>query len=110
MQLRNLTPHAITVRLADGATLTVEPEPEPARCKEERELAGTLSVDGREIPIWRLCLGEVHGLPEPQDGTILIVSRVVAEAARDRIDLLIPGPGLRDQAGRIVACDGLSRL
>lgn len=54
--------------------------------------------------------GEVDGLPAPRAGVTYIVSRVVAEAAREREDLLVPGGLVRDGSGRVLGCLYLTRL
>jgi hypothetical protein len=55
-------------------------------------------------------LGQVVDLPEPQDDTLYIVSRAVAEAARDRDDLVVPDNVIRDDQGRVIACRALARV
>jgi hypothetical protein len=59
------------------------------------------------INIQRPTFGNIVGLPEPKDGTVYIVSAMVREAARDRIDVFSPGSLIRDDAGNVVGCDGL---
>jgi hypothetical protein len=41
---------------------------------------------------------------------LYIVSRVVAEAARDRDDLVVPDNVIRDDQGRVIACRALARV
>lgn len=65
-------------------------------------------IDGIEIT--RQKFGEVYDLPPYEEGTFWIVSRIVAEAARDRKDLLIPGPQIKGEDGTVVGCKGLSVL
>lgn len=55
--------------------------------------------------------GEVEGLPEPQEGTIFIVSALVAQALRGvRDDLVIPDDTVRDEQGRIIGCKSFARV
>jgi hypothetical protein len=107
MKLVNLTPHAINVYAGDGKTMlvTVEPTVPAARCKQEAACVGDL--DG--VPVYRMEFGEVENLPAPQDGTFYIVSRLVATAV-NRADVFCPGAAVRDEAGRVVGCVGLSRV
>ena len=49
-------------------------------------------------------------LPPEEDGTWYIVSSLTAQACPERKDFLIPGPAVRDEQGRIVACLGLCCL
>ena len=53
---------------------------------------------------------EVEGLPEPQENTIYIVSALVAGAAKDRDDLVIPNDIVRDDKGNIIGCKNLARI
>lgn len=52
-----------------------------------REDAGT--IDG--IPCVKTSVGKVNGLPEPVDGTWLLVSRIVKDACPERSDLVCVG-------------------
>ena len=57
----------------------------------------------REAPVF----GEVVDLPEPQEGTIYVVSMLVAARAVGRNDLVSPGRQLRNEAGQVIGCAGL---
>ncbi|RME25645.1 MAG: hypothetical protein D6800_07370, partial [Candidatus Zixiibacteriota bacterium] len=51
-------------------------------------------------------LGDVEGLPDPQDGTVYLVSSMVLSAVRGRRDVVAPDTGptaIRDETGRITA-------
>jgi len=110
MELTNLTPHEIVVVGHDGRhLLTLPPSGTVARVATTEESLPSLAVDDQEIPVVRPTMGDVEGLPEPQDDVIYVVSRLVAEAApRIRRDLVCPGPLVRDDAGRPIGCRGLS--
>jgi len=105
MRIINLTPHPITV-----AGLTIEPDGRVPRLREETRTVGQVEVDGHTLPVTETVLGELEGLPEPADGVIYVVSRLVAEAAPHREDLYFPGRLVRDQAGRVVGAESLARL
>ena len=105
-KLVNLTPHAVNIVKATGSKMDLAPTGNIARCSQSNEMVG--SING--IAITRQVFGDVVGLPEPQEGTLYVVSRLVAAACPERNDLVIPGPLLRDTDGRIVGCDGLSIL
>ena len=62
------------------------------------------------IDIMEKSFNEVEGLPEPQEDTYYIVSALVAGAAKNRDDLLIPNDTVRDEQGRIVGCRSLARI
>lgn len=109
MRLVNLTPHPVTLIVGDQ-TLTIPPEPTPARCSETRTVVGSVEVDGLEVPVTVVGFGEVQGLPDPQEGVLYVVSRIVAEARRDRADLVIPDDLVRDGEGRIIGAKALARV
>jgi len=105
MRIINLTPHAVTI---DGVTFP--PDGRIPRLREETREVGQIEVDGHTLPVTETVLGELEGLPDPADGVIYIVSRLVAEAAPARDDLYFPGRLLRDEAGRVVGAESLARL
>jgi len=115
MTIVNLTPHPIVLVAADGWPLTF---PSSGVCRVTTT-PGTLSeVEGIPVPVAGApTFGDIEGLPEPEDGTVFIVSGMVASALvqrgiRNRPDVLVPGTGpqdgaVRDAEGRIV---GVTRL
>lgn len=122
MNFKNLTPHAVNVRRLDGTFLDIPASGNVARVEAKRtEMA---PVDG--IAVRMTTFGALTGLPAPQAGTIYIVSALVAQhkAAKRRVpvyddggmivsydtDVLVPGESIRDEAGRIVGCDGLAEI
>lgn len=106
-KLVNLTPHEITIHTWGAAQVVLPPSGSVARCAEERDHAFLLDVDGIAVEATRAHYGAITGLPEPEPGVYYIVSAMVAQAAK-RGDVLCPGPAIRDEAGRIVSCEGLS--
>lgn len=108
----NLTPHAIAI---DGHG-TIQPSGTVARVATMR--TGLGAVHGLRITAQNL--GQVQGLPEPQDGTIYVVSGMVLDAikrvagpagsSRAGADVFAPDTGadaIRDERGQIVAVRGL---
>ena len=53
---------------------------------------------------------KLEGLPEEQEGTVIVVSDITYQAAKPlgRKDLVKAGPAVRDDAGRIIGCRGLA--
>jgi hypothetical protein len=107
----NRTPHVVRI-LVDplmGRSVdlvrTIEPTFPTPRTATAREAVSV--IDG--IPIDRVIYGGVVDLPPPEPGVFLIVSLMVAQAVPQRKDLLVPGEVVRDAAGGISACKGLSR-
>lgn len=102
----NATPHAINIMdNGNNVIQTLEPSGICPRCSVERETVN--SING--IPVNRSVFGDVVGLPDYKEGTIYIVSRVVAEAAK-RPDLYIVDDAVRDDAGRIIGCRALATI
>lgn len=100
----NATPHAVTIMDGDNNIIrALAPSGICPRCSVTRETVSNIAG----IPVNKSVFGEVVGLPEYQEGTIYIVSRVVAEAAR-RSDLYIVDDAVRDEAGRIIGCRALA--
>ena len=107
MMLVNLTPHTVNVILPSGEVRDIPASGQVARCRQSDKLAFT--IDG-VIPVTYQTFGNVEGLPDRQDKTFYIVSRLVAAACPDRKDLLIPGPLVRNSEGQPIGCQGLSIL
>ena len=108
VNLINLTPHAINL-MAGDATITVPPSGVVARCTTTRTQVDVLTVDGVQIPVNSLSFGEVQGLPAPKPDTMYVVSSLVANAAKDRQDLLTVDDAVRDAGGNIIGCRALAR-
>jgi len=101
----NLTPLSIDVVLTSGETICI-PSSGIARCSKREIHVDT--IDG--IKITRVMPVETTGLPDPKDGTIYIVSREVADAERDRDDLMIPGDIEYNQYNEVIGYKGLRIL
>ena len=105
MKAINLTPHAITVRVA-GRDVVIPPSGQVTRVSVSQAEAGTVEVDGIAIPVVVNKYGEVTGLPGPVPETIYIVSGLVLSRVADRKDVVAPDTGataIRDGNGQIVA-------
>lgn len=100
----NLTPHAIH-EVISGQTFP--PSGKVARVSSTSVEIGTLLG----CPIFNTEYGEVEGLPNSVDGTVLLVSGLVLEATRQvgRCDCAAPGELVRDSDGNPVGCKGFRR-
>ena len=105
VQIVNLTPHAINIKRQDGSFLVVPPSGQLARCAENRAVVES-PIEGVVVTV--PTYGDVEGLPDPQDGTVYIVSALVLSRVQDRTDVFAPGALIRDADGKPVGCDGLS--
>jgi len=80
------------------------------RCRVETIPAGEILSSEGIIPLTKTKMGEVENLPEEKEGTIYIVSRIVAEALPQRKDLYFPNESVRNEKGQIVGCRSLCTL
>jgi hypothetical protein len=101
MTFINLTPHAI--HLNDGRV--IEPSGTVAR-------VSSTHTPFDENGVCRVEFGETQNLPEPVEGTIYIVSGMVASAT-DRSDVVSPATGhpeaKRNEKGQIQSVPGFVR-
>lgn len=105
MKFINLTPHEINIYSGEELVKTVPASGTVARCSQREEVLG--KIDG--IFITKQVFGAVQGVPDREEGVAYIVSRIVADALTFRDDLFIPGPMVRDENGRVIGCQGLSK-
>lgn len=108
-KLVNLIAHPITIinpLPPHNMEVTIPPSGIVARCKEDTE---NLSMLG-DIPILKRTFGKVKDLPNECEGTVYIVSKIVASACPERKDLYIPGMMMKSSDGTPIGCYGLSVL
>lgn len=111
MKIVNLTPHAITI-IGEIENLVIEPSGIVTRIVATTKTVGNLITENQgsfEIPVTVTKYSEVENLPEPVNGTIYIVSAMVANAVK-RHDLYIPNESVRDDLGRIIGCKSLGMI
>jgi hypothetical protein len=101
----NLTPHALHIRQIDGGTTVIPPSGTVARRAVTREELAPLEG----IAVRRSVFGPITGLPEPQENVVYVVSALCAQGL-NRTDVLVPGEAIRDEAGRVIGCDGLCQI
>lgn len=104
MKFVNLTQHDLTIVLENGNSLVLPASGEVARVTFSTQQVD--EVDG--IPIYKTIYEpEVTGLPEPEDGTIFVVSSLAAQTAK-RQDVLAPTQLIRDDDGQVIAASGFA--
>ena len=108
MLLKNFTPHNVVI-VINVSTKIVIPSDGIARVTETKTATPSIDVDGVVIETFVSTFGEVENLPPQEDGVMVIVSAMVASAAKDRNDLLVPGELVRDNDGNIIGCKSLRR-
>jgi hypothetical protein len=108
-KIKNFTPHSITL-ICGHSPVVIEPEAEPARIISESKMDPEIS--GLPVVV-RPCTSTctVEGLPDPENGVILLASSMVAEAsaATGRTDVYAPDQLVRGEGGAVVGCRGLAR-
>ena len=107
MKIKNFTPHNVVVIVNE--TKIVIPSDGIARVTETKTVAPSIDVDGVAVETFVSAFGEVENLPPQEEGVMVIVSALVASAAKGRDDLLVPGELVRDDGGNIVGCKSLRR-
>lgn len=101
----NFTPHEVVLVDAEGNAIYRFPSVGIARCTETSIPNGNIC----DIPLVKKEFGEVTGLPDfIGDGTVYIVSNLVAQALKGRPDLIVPADIVRNEEGQIIGCKAFS--
>ena len=109
----NFTPHAFVM-----GDMRI-PSSGVARATQEDVVIATTTIGGIPVDTVDRRFREVTGLPAPEVGTWIIVSRISAEASKahavkacmvPRNDLLVPDRLVRDAAGNVIGCERLVRI
>ena len=90
MRYINLTPHDVSVQ-TEGCFSTFSASGVIARVESRHVISSKYD----EIPLFSVEYGDVYGLPEPEEGTLYIVSLLVMQAS-SRTDLVAPASGHPD--------------
>lgn len=109
----NLTAHPITLEGSAG-TVTLA-SAGVVRAEEQHDDAGSIEVTGcGELPLVEVRYGAPVGLPDPEPGTLFIVSTIAAQAIRthfpERHDVVTLVDAVRSADGRIIAARALALL
>ena len=103
MRFINLTPHNINMN--DGSVFS--PSGTIAR-------VSTTFSDFDQHGVCQQQYGQVTGLPNPEEGVMFIVSALVLNAVKDRVDLVAPATSHKDtnrsESGQIVSVPGFVRI
>jgi hypothetical protein len=105
MPFINCTPHPIFIIKKNGEKLELHKGTMVPRIETRQ----TKVSEFEDVEIFKTEFGGITNLPPVIDGVFYIVSRMVLDAAPlSRQDLLAPGDLVRDCAGNIIGCKGLS--
>lgn len=109
-KILNYTLHDISIITPKG--VVVIPRHGTARCSTTRKLLCYISCDDIKIPINETIFGDISGLPEPEENTIIIVSAITANVMRERgrEDVYTVDEPVRDGNGKILGCRALSKI
>ena len=108
--LTNLTPHDINVRMAnEDAFFTIAPTGVVARCDTEYNTVEQITAGGDVFNLRERYFNEPRNLPAPQENTLFIVSRIVAEAMVNKRDDLIFVDTTIKEDNRIIGCEAFAR-
>jgi len=108
VKLTNLTPHEIVVfdEKGEEIMLKIPPSGQIARGEVKRRKVG--EING--IPVYRVFLDEVKGVPFCKENTVFIVSKIVQQEMSHRHDLVSPDTSpqgvVRDNEGKIIGVKG----
>lgn len=108
--LVNLTPHTVTFLGPDGQKVELLPSGAVARASLQRAQTAEVIFGGLAIPVYKVLPAGQAIIPPAVPGVQLVVSRLVAEACRDRDDLLVPDDLVRNEEGRVLGCRALARV
>ena len=108
-RVQNLTPHEVVIVGGDGAVIARFPSEGVARVAASFAAVGNIPTAGGPVPLVQGKFGAIEGLPTPVVGLFLVVSRVVAAAARGtgRQDLVVPADLVRAADGRVIGARSL---
>jgi len=84
----NLTPHTVKVLDTDGNLVEIPPSQLVARCSKNKEVVGQVIFNDRKIDIVKYSYNNIINVPEPQKGTLYLVSAIVKNALPDRADVV----------------------
>lgn len=105
--LENRTPHDIRLLPSSGVSVTLASIEVAPRVHVLRDEVAVVLAGGGRVPVHLARPCGVTDLPPSRPGRLLIVSRMVADAAPWRYDLLVPDLLERDERGVVIGCRSL---
>lgn len=126
MKIVNLMPHALTLydpkdarpagtkgyvlASPDARPICIIPSSGISRAACAETPVGSVG----DVPVFRMTYGDPVGVPEPESGTVYVVSAITAQACRSAgrtvSDLIMPARTVRDEYGRVIGCTAFSVL
>jgi hypothetical protein len=110
LKIVNLTPHALNIYDSAGDLVeTVEPSGLVARASVSRHLESKAG----HIELYESFFSGAAELGEPESNSVYVVSSLYLQALRaegkSTAGVYVPGEAVRNEAGQVVGCVGLSR-
>lgn len=110
MKLVNLTPHELRFFTNEGNLIKLSPSGVVARVDTHAKKIKTIDIGGTDLPIYSVTYSNVNHIPEPEEGTIYVVSSIVAMHA-NRDDVMSPNTSketsIRDSNGYLIGVNSL---
>lgn len=107
MKIINLTGNDIRIINHEGEDILIERSNMQAKVYVTREEVGRFN----DIPIVKSVKSKPVGIPDPEEGTYYVVSKMVAEKLKEigrYTDILIPDEIIRGRKGEIIGCKSLT--
>ena len=95
VRIRNLTGQPLALYVEEKEVIVL-PSEGRVWLNANYEWVDYVEVDGYPIPVVRATQPTLRGLPEPEEGTLFVVTGLVAAAHPERNDLLSPARIVRE--------------
>lgn len=106
----NMTARTIVFLDETGAEIGSIESSGKIRLSNNTEMVDMVRSDlGFDIPVTETRYGDAHMLPTKKDGSIFIVSIIIAQAYPDRDDFYVTNETVRDAHARIIGCKSIKR-
>jgi len=103
MKIINLTPFTVKILDEENQIVEIAPSGRVAQLDIESNEMAKMCSEGNIFSVNRITQRRVIGLPDAQLGVTLLVSEIIADAVRDRADLVSLGELVVDNEGSILA-------
>lgn len=101
----NLTAHPLTIIQEDGVAVIVPPSGRVARINMMRRKVDYLMG----VPVYEVDQVGSEGIPDPEPGTVFVVSQLIQSAFPGRTDLLVPDQTLKRKDRTVIGARAFTR-
>jgi hypothetical protein len=106
----NMTPHPVNLLTTEGEEIATFPSKGTIRLDKFSIQIGSLNVNDHEVDLLFSAFNPSDDIPEPVEGTMFIVSALVANAYPERTDFVMVENTVRDDNGRIIGCTAFASV